>query len=167
LLPALALCLGLLALTLLSAAPEMGWFDVDQRTRAALGVARLGLGATLLALMARRAGYEAAKVALVGIPILVVVSMLWFTFRPPLLQVELSALPSGEAIYVGLCADCHGEMGTGRTGPSLDDDPWLLGSGSEQQFLGALGEHDLPLLSMFSEQEQAELLAYLVGLQTP
>ena len=45
--PALALCFGLLVLTLLSAAPELGSFDLDQRTRAALGVARLALGAWL------------------------------------------------------------------------------------------------------------------------
>ena len=61
--PTLALCFGLLVLTLLSAAPELGSFDLDQRTRAALGVARLALGAALLSLMARRAGYETAKVA--------------------------------------------------------------------------------------------------------
>ena len=79
--PALALCFGLLVLTLISAAPELGSFDVDQRTRAALGVARLTLGAALLALMARRAGYETAKVALVGIPILVLVSMAWFMLK--------------------------------------------------------------------------------------
>ncbi len=165
--PALALCFGLLVLTLLSAAPELGFFDVDQRTRAGLGVARLGLGAALLALMARRAGYETAKVALVGIPILVLVSMAWFMFRPPLQQVELSALPAGEATYVNLCADCHGEMGTGGNGPSLDDGQWRQGSGSEQDVLGLLGEHDLPFLSILSAQEQAELLNYLYSLQTP
>jgi len=165
--PALALCFGLLVLTLLSAAPELGSFDLDQRTRAALGVARLALGAALLSLMARRAGYETAKVALVGIPILVLVSMAWFMFRPPLQQVELSALPLGEATYINLCADCHGEMGTGGSGPSLDGGQWLQGSGSEQDVLDLMGKHDLPFSSILSDQEQAELLDYLYSLQTP
>ena len=165
--PALALCLGLLVLTLISAAPELGCFDLDQRTRAALGVGRLALGVALLALLARRAGYEMSKVALVGVPVVVVLSMAWFVLRPPMLEVELSALPPGEATYVQLCADCHGEMATGGSGPSLDDGHWLNGSGSKDELLTSLEEHDLPFLSMLSESEQTALLAYLEGLQTP
>ena len=165
--PAVALCVGLLGLTLASAAPELGWFDVDQRMRAALGVARLGLGAALLALLARRAGYEMSKVALVGVPILVVLSMAWFVFRPPVLSLDLSALPPGEGTYVQLCADCHGEMATGGSAPSLDDGHWLEGSGSRADLLASLGRHDLPFDSMLSEPEQAALLTYLESLQSP
>lgn len=165
--PAVALCLGLLLLTLVSAAPELGWFDLEQRMRAALGVARLGLGVALLALMAARAGFEMSKVALVGIPVLVVLTMGWFMFRPPLLQVELSALPPGESIYLQLCADCHGEMGTGGSGPSLDDSQWLKGQGSDADILASLAQHDLPFLSMLNDTEQEALLAYLNGLQAP
>lgn len=165
--PAIALCVGLLALTLVSAAPDLGWFDLDQQTRAAVGVGRLALGVALMGLLARRAGYSAGRVALVGIPVMIVLTMGWFWFRPPLTQVELSALPPGEGSYVSLCADCHGEMGVGGQGPSLDDANWIRGTGSSAELLTSLGEHDLPFDQMLSAPEQEALVRYLISLQPP
>ncbi|MED5369593.1 MAG: cytochrome c [Myxococcota bacterium] len=166
--PALALVSGILALSVLQAAPELGLFDLRQQTRAALGAGRLGLGVGLIVLMAQWAGLKVPRVLMVGLPAAVLATVVIVALRPPLPQVQLQAMPLGEGSYQQLCADCHGPLGSGGMAPALDDGEWLVGGGTRAELDAAIGtRHDLPFDELLAPEQREALLDYLLSLQPP
>lgn len=76
---------------------------------------------------------------------------------------------AGEANFAAICAACHGENGQGVIGPNLTDAYWIHGDDPVQLWAsideGFPAKGMPPMNLQLSEQEMAEVMAYIVSIQ--
>ncbi len=76
---------------------------------------------------------------------------------------------AGVASFTSICAACHGAQGEGVIGPNLTDDAWIHGATPEQVWTSiATGfpEKGMPPMSaQLSEEQRAQVMAYVFSLQ--
>ncbi len=76
---------------------------------------------------------------------------------------------AGKANYDAQCAACHGPQGQGLIGPNLTDSYWVLGGQSTDIYSviskGSLQKGMPPWEGMFTEEQRAELVAFVLSLE--
>ena len=76
---------------------------------------------------------------------------------------------AGKVNFDAQCAACHGPQGQGLIGPNLTDQYWVLGGQSTDIYTviskGSLQKGMPPWEGMYTEEQRAELVAYVLSLE--
>jgi cytochrome c oxidase cbb3-type subunit 3 len=82
---------------------------------------------------------------------------------------DASSLSSAKSIFIGNCANCHGQNGEGGVGPNMTDDYWIHGGGIQNIFKTI--KYGVPAKGMIAWQAQLkpeaiqEVASYILTLQ--
>ena len=80
-----------------------------------------------------------------------------------------TSLSSGKSIFIGNCANCHGQNGEGGVGPNMTDDYWIHGGGIQNIFKTI--KYGVPAKGMIAWQAQLKpeaiqkVASYILTLQ--
>ncbi len=78
-------------------------------------------------------------------------------------------LASGQALYIGKCAVCHGQKGEGGVGPNMTDDYWIHGGDIKKVFstikYGVLEKGMIAWKDQLRPREIQELSSYILTLR--
>ena len=82
---------------------------------------------------------------------------------------DASSLSSAKSIFIGNCANCHGQNGEGGVGPNMTDDYWIHGGGIQNIFKTI--KYGVPAKGMIAWQAQLKpeaiqkVASYILTLQ--
>ena len=82
---------------------------------------------------------------------------------------DASSLSSAKSIFIGNCANCHGQNGEGGVGPNMTDDYWIHGGGIQNIFKTI--KYGVPAKGMIAWQTQLnpeaiqKVASYILTLQ--